>query len=47
MFTNPSEEIKVNDVVEVIGKVIPRYIVSGDPVINCVAIRKLKKTEGR
>jgi len=47
MFTKPSEEVKENDVVEVIGKVIHRYIVSGDPVINCVAIRKLKKTEGR
>jgi c-di-AMP phosphodiesterase-like protein len=45
MFTNPTEDIKVNDVVEAIGKVIHRYIVSGDPVINCVSIKKLKKTE--
>ena len=43
MFTSPDEDVKVNDVVEVIGQVIKRYIVSGDPVINCVAIRKIKK----
>lgn len=47
MFTNPSEDIQVNDVVEVIGKVIQRYIVSGDPVINCIVIKKLKKTDSR
>jgi hypothetical protein len=43
MFTSPDEDVKVDDVVEVIGQVIKRYIVSGDPVINCVAIRKIKK----
>ena len=42
MFTTPTEDIKVNDVVEVLGMVIHRYIISGDPVINCVAIRKIK-----
>jgi hypothetical protein len=42
MFTTPGEDIKVNDVVEVLGMVIHRYIISGDPVINCVAIRKIK-----
>lgn len=41
MFTSPAEDVKVNDVVEVIGQVIRRYIVVGDPVINCVSIRKL------
>lgn len=43
MFTTPEEEINVNDVVEVLGQVIRRYILTGEPVINCVAIRKLKK----
>jgi hypothetical protein len=32
--------MKVNDVVEVYGQVIRRYIVTGEPVINCVIIRK-------
>jgi len=40
MFTSPDEDIKVNDIVEVLGQVIRRYIVSGEPVINCVSIRK-------
>jgi len=43
MFTSPDENVKVNDVVEVLGQVIHRYIVTGDPVINCVSIRKIKK----
>src|SRR5512137_3157605 len=42
MFTNPDEDVKVNDVVEVLGQVIHRYMVAGDPVINCVSIRKIK-----
>ncbi|MHB8053341.1 MAG: nucleotide-binding protein [Methanoregula sp.] len=40
MFTSPDETIKVNDIVEVLGQVIRRYIVTGEPVINCVSIRK-------
>jgi RecJ-like exonuclease len=44
MFTSPAEDIKVNDIVEVIGQVIQRYVVTGDPIINCVSIRKIKKT---
>jgi hypothetical protein len=44
MFTSPDEDVKVNDVVEVLGQVIRRYIVVGDPVINCVSIRKIKKS---
>ena len=40
MFTSPDEDVKVNDIVEVLGQVIKRYIVTGDPVINCVSIRK-------
>jgi hypothetical protein len=43
MFTSTDEDVKVNDVVEVIGQVIRRYIVTGDPVVNCVSIRKIKK----
>jgi hypothetical protein len=43
MFTSPNEDVKVNDVVEVFGQVIRRYIFTGDPVINCVLIRKIKK----
>lgn len=44
MFTSPDKDVKVDDVVEVIGQVIKRYIVTGDPVINCVLIRKIKKS---
>ena len=44
MFTSPDEVVKVNDFVEVVGQVIHRYIVTGDPVINCVSIRKIKKS---
>lgn len=48
MFTSPQEDVKVNDLVEVLGMVIRRYIVTGDPVINCVSIRKIgKKAEDR
>jgi hypothetical protein len=43
MFTSPNEDVKVNDVVEVLGQVIRRYIVTGDPVVNCVSSRKIKK----
>ena len=42
MFTSPDEDVKVDDVVEVLGQVIRRYIVVGEPVINCVSIRKIK-----
>jgi len=40
MFTSPDEDIRVNDIVEVLGQVIRRYVVTGEPVINCVSIRK-------
>ncbi|MFA5237884.1 MAG: nucleotide-binding protein [Methanoregula sp.] len=43
MFTNPDEDIHEHDVVEVLGMVIHRYIAVGDPVINCVSIRRLDK----
>jgi hypothetical protein len=44
MFTSSPENIKVNDVVEVLGQVIKRYVVTGDPVVNCVSIRKIDKS---
>jgi hypothetical protein len=44
MFTSPDEDIHEHDVVEVLGMVIRRYIAVGDPVINCVSI---KKTENK
>jgi hypothetical protein len=40
MFTSPDEDVKVDDIVEVLGQVIRRYIVTGEPVVNCVVIRK-------
>jgi hypothetical protein len=43
MFTSSNEDIKVKDVVEVLGQVIKRYVVTGDPVVNCVSIKKIKK----
>ncbi|MDD1654125.1 MAG: nucleotide-binding protein [Methanomicrobiales archaeon] len=42
MFTSPEEDIHKGDIVEVIGMVMKRYIITGDPVINCVSIRKTK-----
>jgi hypothetical protein len=45
MFTTPNEDVKVNDIVEVLGQVIQRYIVTGDPVVNCISIRKKIKTK--
>ena len=43
MFTSPLEDIRKGDVVEVLGMVIRRYVISGEPVINCVSIRKIDK----
>jgi len=43
MFTSPDEDIHEHDVVEVLGMVIRRYIAVGDPVINCVSIKKAEK----
>ncbi len=45
MFTTPNEDVKVNDIVEVLGQVIQRYIVTGDPVVNCISIRKKIKNK--
>ncbi len=43
MFTSPPERVKKGDIVEAIGTVIQRYIMTGDPVINCVVIKKIDK----
>lgn len=43
MFTSPQEKIRQGDVVEVLGLVMKRYVMTGDPVINCVSIRKIEK----
>jgi hypothetical protein len=43
MFTSPDEDIHEHDVVEVLGMVIHRYVAVGDPVINCVSIKKIEK----
>jgi hypothetical protein len=48
MFTSPRERVKRGDIVEVLGMIIQRYMVTGDPVINCVSITKIdKKTVAR
>jgi hypothetical protein len=44
MFTSSPEDIKVKDVVEVLGQVIKRYVITGDPVVNCISIRKIEKS---
>jgi RecJ-like exonuclease len=46
MFTNPDEDIHEHDVVEVLGMVIHRYVAVGDPVINCVSIKRIGKKAG-
>jgi hypothetical protein len=45
MFTNLGGDVRPGDVVEVLGQVIHRYIVTGDPVINGVSIRVVRKKE--
>jgi Na+(H+)/acetate symporter ActP len=45
MFTSPQEDVKKGDVVEVLGLVIRRYVAAGEPVVNCVSIRKIKPQE--
>ena len=42
MFTAPREKIRKDDIVEVLGTVMKRYVLVGeDAVINCVSIRKI------
>jgi hypothetical protein len=45
MFTTPREDVRPGDVVEVFGQVIQRYIVTGDPVVNGVEIRIIRRKE--
>ncbi|WP_342677028.1 nucleotide-binding protein [Methanofollis sp. UBA420] len=45
MFTTPQEDVQEGDRVEILGLVIKRYVVSGDAVVNCVSIRRIKKEE--
>ncbi|MDT8357923.1 MAG: nucleotide-binding protein [Methanomicrobiaceae archaeon] len=45
MFTSPQEKIRKGDVVEVLGTVMKRYILTGDAVVNCVSIRKIDRSE--
>ncbi|WP_214084048.1 nucleotide-binding protein [Methanoculleus sp.] len=45
MFTSPPEDVQKGDVVEVLGTVVKRYILSGDAVVNCVSIRKVEKNQ--
>ncbi|HVN66552.1 MAG TPA: nucleotide-binding protein [Methanomicrobiales archaeon] len=42
MFTAPKERVKKDDIVEVLGTVMKRYLLVGeDPIINCVSIRRI------
>jgi RecJ-like exonuclease len=43
MFTSPRQRVKKGDIVEVLGMIIQRFMVTGDPVINCVSITKIDK----
>jgi hypothetical protein len=43
MFTSPNEKVSKGDVVEILGLVMKRYVIGGDPVINCISIRKIDK----
>jgi hypothetical protein len=43
MFTSTTEKIRKDDIVEVLGKVMKRYIMGGDVTINAVSIRKVDK----
>lgn len=45
MFTSPGENVQKGDVVEVLGVVVKRYIMTGDAVVNCVSIRKIKNDQ--
>jgi hypothetical protein len=45
MFTSPSVDVRKDDVVRVYGQVIRRYIFAGDPIVNGVDIRIIKKND--
>ncbi len=42
MFTQPSVDVEKGDIVEVMGSIIKRYVLAGEPVINCVSIKKIR-----
>lgn len=44
MFTSPRQKVRKGDVVEVLGQVMKRYVVMGDPVINAVSIVPVQRT---
>lgn len=46
MFTSTTEHIEKDDIVEVLGKVMKRYIFGGDVTINAVSIRRIPKKQG-
>lgn len=43
MFTTPGVDVRPGDVVEILGQVIHRYIVTGDPVVNGVNIKVVRR----
>ncbi|MGD1005330.1 MAG: nucleotide-binding protein [Methanoregulaceae archaeon] len=43
MFTTPGKKVNKGDIVEVLGMIIHRYVVTGDAVINCISIQKIDK----
>jgi hypothetical protein len=43
MFTSPSEKIRKDDIVEVLGKVMKRFIMGGEVTVNAVSVRKIDK----
>jgi len=43
MFTSPKENVETGDYVEVYGQIIKRYVVTGDPVVNAVIIRRTER----
>ncbi|HOB17921.1 MAG TPA: nucleotide-binding protein [Candidatus Methanoculleus thermohydrogenotrophicum] len=45
MFTSPAEDVHEGDMVEVLGTIVKRYILTGDAVINCVSIRKVENVQ--
>lgn len=47
MFTSPREDVREGDVVVVLGQIIKRYVLAGDPVINCVEIRKIQPARNK
>jgi hypothetical protein len=47
MFTTPQETVRKGDIVEVLGMVMKRYVVTGDAVINAVSVKKITKEKSQ